>query len=234
MFIFGVPRRRCRELQQRGLVTGMKDPKSCRDLDPGEVDGRLPLMRRIVGHPEHPVVPDEPGVARVAAAGKGEHRLVVVERHARERGLRAAGIGAAGGPERAVGEAEEVGAAQPVLRLLPAPVGVRRVAVADPAESVARLAAHEGEPFAKWLNSLGIAAFVLKYRLTTDGYHVPAALLDAARAIRTVRAHAVEWGIDPHRIGMIGQRPVQPRQTAGRGVAGDPGICDNGIYAGLL
>jgi acetyl esterase/lipase len=66
------------------------------------------------------------------------------------------------------------------------------------------LAAHEGEPFAKWLNSLGITAFVLKYRLTTDGYHVPAALLDAARAVRTVRAHAAEWGIDPKRIGMIG------------------------------
>ncbi|EDY21311.1 alpha/beta hydrolase [Chthoniobacter flavus Ellin428] len=66
------------------------------------------------------------------------------------------------------------------------------------------LAAHEGEPFAKWLNSLGIAAFVLKYRLTTDGYFVPTTLLDAARALRTVRAHATEWGIDPKRIGMIG------------------------------
>lgn len=66
------------------------------------------------------------------------------------------------------------------------------------------LAAHEGEPFAKWLNSLGIAAFVLKYRLTTDGYFVPTALLDAARAMRTVRSHATEWGIDPQRIGMIG------------------------------
>jgi acetyl esterase/lipase len=66
------------------------------------------------------------------------------------------------------------------------------------------LAAHEGEPFAKWLASQGIAAFVLKYRLTTDGYHVPAALLDAARAMRVVRSHAAEWGIDAKRIGMIG------------------------------
>ncbi len=46
------------------------------------------------------------------------------------------------------------------------------------------LAAHEGEPYAKWLAAQGIAAFVLKYRLTTDGYHVPTALLDGARAIR--------------------------------------------------
>jgi acetyl esterase/lipase len=76
--------------------------------------------------------------------------------------------------------------------------------VVCPGGGYRNLAAHEGEPFAKWLNSLGIDAFVLKYRLTTDGYHVPAALLDAARAIRTVRAHAAEWGIDPKRIGMIG------------------------------
>jgi acetyl esterase/lipase len=66
------------------------------------------------------------------------------------------------------------------------------------------LAPHEGEPFAKWLNSLGIAAFVLKYRLTVDGYKVPTSLLDAARAMRVVRTHATEWGIDPKRIGMIG------------------------------
>jgi acetyl esterase/lipase len=76
--------------------------------------------------------------------------------------------------------------------------------VVCPGGGYRNLAAHEGEPFAKWLNSLGINAFVLKYRLTTDGYHVPAALLDAARAVRTVRAHAAEWGIDPNRIGMIG------------------------------
>ncbi len=69
------------------------------------------------------------------------------------------------------------------------------------------LAAHEGEPFAKWLASQGIAAFVLKYRLNTDGYKVPTILLDAARAVRLVRTHAAEWGIDPKRIGMIGSSP---------------------------
>jgi len=66
------------------------------------------------------------------------------------------------------------------------------------------LAAHEGEPFAKWLAGQGIAAFVLKYRLTTDGYKVPVTLLDAARSMRFVRSHAGDWGIDPKRIGMIG------------------------------
>jgi acetyl esterase/lipase len=66
------------------------------------------------------------------------------------------------------------------------------------------LAAHEGAPFAQWLNSQGITAFVLKYRLTTDGYKVPAAVADGIRAIRTVRSHAAEWNIDPKRIGVIG------------------------------
>jgi len=66
------------------------------------------------------------------------------------------------------------------------------------------LAAHEGEPFAKWLADQGIAAFVLKYRLTTDGYKVPTSLIDATRAMRCVRSHAADWGIDPKRIGMIG------------------------------
>jgi acetyl esterase/lipase len=66
------------------------------------------------------------------------------------------------------------------------------------------LAPHEGAPFAKWLNSHGIAAFVLKYRLNPDGYKVPTIFLDAARAIRTVRTRAADWQLDPQRIGVIG------------------------------
>jgi len=66
------------------------------------------------------------------------------------------------------------------------------------------LAAHEGAPFAEWLASQGIAAFVLKYRLTTADYKVPTIFLDGARSIRTVRSHASEWGLDAQRIGVIG------------------------------
>ena len=66
------------------------------------------------------------------------------------------------------------------------------------------LAAHEGEPFAKWLNDLGVTAFVLKYRLVKDGYTVPVILQDAARAVRTVRANAKAWGLDAKKIGVIG------------------------------
>jgi acetyl esterase/lipase len=65
------------------------------------------------------------------------------------------------------------------------------------------LADHEGRPVAEWLNSIGITAFVLKYRLGPR-YHHPAPLQDAARAIRTVRARAAEWQIDPKRIGILG------------------------------
>lgn len=66
------------------------------------------------------------------------------------------------------------------------------------------LAPHEGAIYAQWLASQGIAAFVLKYRLNPDGYKVPTIFLDAARAIRMVRSHAADWGLDPKRVGIIG------------------------------
>lgn len=62
---------------------------------------------------------------------------------------------------------------------------------------------HEGRQVANYLNSLGIAAFVLKYRLGPR-YHHPIELGDAQRAIRTVRSHASEWRIAPDHIGIIG------------------------------
>jgi len=65
------------------------------------------------------------------------------------------------------------------------------------------LADHEGAPVALWLNSIGIAAFVLKYRIAPR-YHHPAPMLDAARAIRTIRARAADWGINPGKIGILG------------------------------
>ncbi|NUU62553.1 alpha/beta hydrolase [Paenibacillus agri] len=61
---------------------------------------------------------------------------------------------------------------------------------------------HEGEPIAIWLNSLGISAFVLRYRVAP--YQYPSALLDAKRAMRTVRLHAEKFRIDPARIGILG------------------------------
>jgi acetyl esterase/lipase len=62
---------------------------------------------------------------------------------------------------------------------------------------------HEGRQVASYLNSLGMAAFVLRYRLGPR-YHHPIELGDAQRAIRTLRAHAAEWRLDPTRIGIVG------------------------------
>ncbi len=63
---------------------------------------------------------------------------------------------------------------------------------------------HEGVPVARWLNSLGVAAFVLKYRHHGTGYEHPAPLQDVQRAIRLVRSRAAEWKLQPDRIGVLG------------------------------
>jgi acetyl esterase/lipase len=66
------------------------------------------------------------------------------------------------------------------------------------------LASHEGRDYALWLNQHGVTCFVLKYRLGSHGYHYPAEFGDGQRAMRWVRAHAAEYQIDPHRIGIMG------------------------------
>jgi acetyl esterase/lipase len=66
---------------------------------------------------------------------------------------------------------------------------------------------HEGVDVARWLNSLGIAAFVLKYRLPSDETMVDKTigpLQDAQRAIQLVRQRAGEWGVDAGRVGILG------------------------------
>jgi acetyl esterase/lipase len=60
----------------------------------------------------------------------------------------------------------------------------------------------EGHGIARWLNGHGIAGIVLEYRMPHGRALVP--LLDAQRAIRTVRSHAPEWNLDAGRIGIIG------------------------------
>jgi len=66
----------------------------------------------------------------------------------------------------------------------------------------------EGVAPAMYLTNFGIAAFALKYRLpreTNSPYSLPKhALEDGQRAMRVVRSHAKEWGIDPNRIGIMG------------------------------
>jgi acetyl esterase/lipase len=66
------------------------------------------------------------------------------------------------------------------------------------------LADHEGSNYARFLNTLGISGFVLKYRLGSHGYHDPVERQDAARAMRLVRSRAAEWKLRPDRVGIMG------------------------------
>ncbi|HSW02844.1 MAG TPA: alpha/beta hydrolase [Sedimentisphaerales bacterium] len=65
---------------------------------------------------------------------------------------------------------------------------------------------HEGHQIGQWLNSFGVAGFIVSYRHTRSGagYNHPAPIQDAQRAIQTVRSRAREWGVDPDRIGILG------------------------------
>ena len=86
----------------------------------------------------------------------------------------------------------------------------------------------EGYAIAKWLNTLGVSAFVLKYRLGPR-YHHPIELGDAQRAIRTVRSRAAEYGLQADRIGIMGfsagghlASTAGTHFDAGNGSAADP------------
>lgn len=61
---------------------------------------------------------------------------------------------------------------------------------------------HEGADVAVWLNSIGVAAFVLKYRHRP--YRHPVPLQDASRAMRWIRSRAGAHGVRPGRIGILG------------------------------
>lgn len=63
-------------------------------------------------------------------------------------------------------------------------------------------AEHEGEPIARWLNTIGINAFVLDYRVAP--YMHPYPMLDVQRAIRYVRYNCKEFNINPNKIGILG------------------------------
>jgi acetyl esterase/lipase len=91
----------------------------------------------------------------------------------------------------------------------------------------------EGTEVAEWLNEHGIAAFILKYRLARSPgstYTVADhAWADAGRAVRTVRARAKEWGVDPAKIGFMGFSAggevaalAETRFDAGKADAADP------------
>lgn len=76
----------------------------------------------------------------------------------------------------------------------------RGAVIVCPGGAYEHLAPHEGEPIARWANSLGYSAFVLHYRLAQH----PAPLEDAQRAVQLVRAKASEFNILPEKIAILG------------------------------
>lgn len=79
---------------------------------------------------------------------------------------------------------------------------VRAAVVILPGGGYQGRAAHEGAPIARWLNSMGLHAFVCDYRVAPNRH--PAPLDDAQQALRLVRHHASEWNIDVNKVGILG------------------------------
>jgi acetyl esterase/lipase len=102
------------------------------------------------------------------------------------------------------------GITDPVLDMYPAPKDKSNgtAVIICPGGGYWGLAiSHEGSQVAKWLNSIGITAFVLKYRLPDSSIMVNKSIgpmQDGQRAIRIVRRHAKEWNINPDKIGIMG------------------------------
>jgi acetyl esterase/lipase len=112
-------------------------------------------------------------------------------------------------PDGAPGAKGEAEGDKPTLTIyVPAPEKATGAAVVIcPGGGYGALAMdHEGHQIGQWLNSFGVAGFIVKYRHRNSGagYGHPAPLQDAQRALRTVRSRAKEWGVDPNRIGILG------------------------------
>src|SRR6187402_3205308 len=108
-----------------------------------------------------------------------------------------------GGAPGALGTAEQD--IPTLTAFLPAPEKATGAAIVIcPGGGYGGLAPHEGAGYAEWLADNGVAGIVLKYRLGSKGYRHPAMLNDAARAVRLTRSKAVDWKIDPKRVGIMG------------------------------
>lgn len=98
----------------------------------------------------------------------------------------------------------------PTLDMYPAPAGKSNgtAVIICPGGAYWGLAiSHEGSQVAAWFNSIGVTAFVLKYRLPDNLIMIDtkvAPMQDGQEAIRIVRRHAKEWNINPDKIGIMG------------------------------
>ncbi len=97
-----------------------------------------------------------------------------------------------------------INVSRPTLALFKAPAQSRpRPAIVVCPGGAYKLLAYnlEGTEVAAWLNSIGFTAIVLKYRVPANR---EGAFQDVERALRVVRSHATDWGIDPKRLGVMG------------------------------
>ena len=109
-------------------------------------------------------------------------------------------------PDGAPGKVGDEPVDRPSIRFYKAPAELNSgtTVIVCPGGGYAILAVdHEGHQVAKWLNSIGVNAFVLQYRLGPR-YRHPAPLQDAQRAIRYARSHAAELGLAADRVGILG------------------------------
>ena len=108
----------------------------------------------------------------------------------------------AGAPGALGSKAEDIPTLTPYLPEVGKATGAAMVIC--PGGGYGMLADHEGKDYALFLAQQGVACYVLRYRLGSNGYRHPVMLQDAARAVRYVRAHAEEWKVDPKRVGIMG------------------------------
>lgn len=113
--------------------------------------------------------------------------------------------GAAAGPQRETGKGSITQVAQPYLIVHRAahPNGTAVLLISGGGYAHIE-AGKESGPTAAWLQSQGISAYELVYRLPQEGGGVTAPFQDGQRAMRLIRSHASEWKIDPARIGILG------------------------------
>ena len=107
------------------------------------------------------------------------------------------------GPEQPLENGRVANITRATLTVYPAakPNGI--AVIMCPGGGYRRLAMnHEGHDMAPWFNNLGVTYAVLKYRMPNGKIEVP--LSDGLRAIEILRERAAEWGIDPHKVGIMG------------------------------
>ena len=97
-------------------------------------------------------------------------------------------------------EADETAARKPTITAYPA--NSKGAVIIFPGGGYVIRADHEGTAYAKWLQSIGLTAFVVEYRGAP--YKHPAEISDAMRAVKYVRYYADKYGIDKDKIAVMG------------------------------